>query len=198
MPTWRLFAAIELAPEVRRQLADLIAQLGGALPRDSVRWVRADAIHLTLKFYGEVATDLVPKLRAALERAATGTASPLRLELRELGVFPSPARPRVIWVGVTGELEKLKGLQCAVEAASAPLGFAPVARGFTPHLTLGRVNEGWQPANRTQLSEAFGRLGPGLRGAFAADGISLMRSELGRGGAVYTRLAAAAFGGPPA
>ena len=198
MPAWRLFAAIELPPDVRRQLADLISQLGEALPRGSVRWVRADGIHLTLKFYGEVATEVVPPLSAALAQAAAGTLPPLVLELRELGAFPSPARPRVIWAGVTGELEKLQSLQRAVERASAALGFEPEARGFTPHLTLGRVSEAWRPDDRMQLANVFGRLGPGLRGAMAADSLSLMRSELGRGGAVYTRVAAAPFSGLPA
>ena len=198
MPTWRLFAAIELPSEVRRQLAGMIAQLGVELPGGSVRWVQADGIHLTLKFYGEVATDRVPSLSAALRQAAAGTLPPLALELKELGAFPSPARPRVIWAGVTGELEKLQDLQRAVERASAALGFEPEARGFTPHLTLGRVSEAWRPADRMQLANVFGRLGPGLRGTMAADSLSLMRSELGRGGAVYTRVAAAPFSGPPA
>jgi RNA 2',3'-cyclic 3'-phosphodiesterase len=193
MATWRLFTAVELPLNLRRQLSGLIAQLGEALPRGSVRWVRAEGIHLTLKFYGEVATDQAPRLQAALARAA-GSAAPMALELRELGAFPSLARPRVIWVGVQGEVDKLNALQRAVEEASAPLGFEPEARGFTPHLTLGRVNAGWSPAYQAKLAEACARLGPSLRGAFLAEALSLMRSELGRGGAVYTCLAAATLG----
>lgn len=194
MATWRLFTAVELPQELRAQLSALITQLSAALPRGSVRWVRADGIHLTLKFYGEVATDQVPGLQAALTRAAD-SAAPMALELKELGTFPGPARPRVIWVGVKGEVEKLNALQRAVEEASTPLGFEPEARGFKPHLTLGRVNEGWSPACQAKLAEAFARLGPGLRGAFSAETLSLMRSELGRGGAVYACLAAPRLGG---
>jgi 2'-5' RNA ligase len=194
MPTLRLFTALELPPALRRQLANLIAALGEALPRGSVRWVRAEGIHLTLKFYGEVPAGQVPALQASLRQAALG-ASPLQLELNGLGTFPNPARPRVVWVGIKGDLERLSGLQRAVEEAAIPLGFEPEARGFSPHLTLGRVNAGWRPADKQKLGEAFARLGPGLHGLFAAETLSLMQSDLRPDGAVYTCLLAVALGG---
>jgi 2'-5' RNA ligase len=185
MATLRLFTALELPPAVRRQLADLTAALSAALPHGSVRWVRVEGIHLTLKFYGEVGPDKLEGLQAVVSQAAAGVA-PLRLEMNGLGAFPNLSRPRVIWAGLAGELDRLKGLQRAVEDASRPLGFEPEARGFTPHLTLGRVEPGWRPADRLSLEGAFARLGPGVRGAFTADTLALMRSDLRPGGAVYT------------
>ncbi len=197
MPTLRLFAALELPSPLRRQLADLIAALGEAMPRGAVRWVRADGIHLTLKFYGEVPAGQAPAIQASLRQAAAGAAS-LKLELDGLGTFPNSARPRVIWVGLQGDLDRLGALQRAVEKASVPLGFEPEARGFTPHLTLGRVNPGWQPADQQKLREAIARLDPSLHGAFAAETLSLMQSDLRPGGAVYTCLLAVPLGGSAA
>jgi len=185
MAVLRLFTAVELPAPVRQQLAELIAALSPALPRGSVRWVRAEGIHLTLKFYGEVGGEGLSALQGVVRTAAVGV-GPLSLEMNGLGTFPSLARPRVIWAGLAGELDRLKALQRAVEDASRPLGFEPEARGFTPHLTLGRVEPGWRPADRQSLEGAFARLGPGVRGAFTADTLALMRSELRPGGAVYT------------
>ena len=185
MAMLRLFTAVELPPPVRHQLAELIAALSAALPRGSVRWVRAEGIHLTLKFYGEVSGDKLPGLQAVVKSAAAGV-GPLALEMNGLGTFPNLARPRVIWAGLAGEVDRLKALQRDVDDASRPLGFEPEARGFTPHLTLGRVEPGWRPADRQTLEGAFARLGPGVRGAFTGDTLALVRSDLRPGGAVYT------------
>ena len=185
MATLRLFTALELPPAVRRLLAELTAALSAALPHGSVRWVRVEGIHLTLKFYGEVDSDKLAGLQAVVNQAAAGVA-PLALEMNGLGTFPNLSRPRVIWAGLAGELDRLKYLQRAVEDASRPLGFEPEARGFTPHLTLGRVEPGWRPGDRLSLEGAFARLSPGVRGAFTADTLALMRSDLKPGGAVYT------------
>jgi 2'-5' RNA ligase len=185
MATLRLFTALELPAPVRRQLADVMTALSAALPRGGVRWVRADGIHLTLKFYGEVSGEKLAGLQAVVTQAAAGVA-PLALALNGLGTFPDLSRPRVIWAGLAGEVDRLKALQRAVEEASRPLGFVPEARGFTPHLTLGRVEPGWQSADRKNLEGALARLGPGLSGAFTAGTLALMRSDLRPGGAVYT------------
>jgi RNA 2',3'-cyclic 3'-phosphodiesterase len=185
MATLRLFTALELPTPVRQQLAEVIRALSAAVPRGGVRWVRAEGIHLTLKFYGEVGGEKLAGLQAVVSQAAAGVA-PLALTLNGLGTFPDLSRPRVIWAGLAGEVDRLKALQQAVEEASRPLGFVPEARGFTPHLTLGRVEPGWQPADRKNLESALARLGPGLSGAFTAGTLALMRSDLRPGGAVYT------------
>ncbi len=190
MATLRLFTALELPAPVRRQLADLITALSTALPRGSVRWVRPEGVHLTLKFYGEVGGDKLASLQAVVQQAALGVA-PLKLELSGLGTFPNPSRPRVIWAGLEGDIARLKALQRAVVSASERLGYSPEARGFTPHLTLGRAEPGWRPADRQSLEDAIARLGPGVRGAFTADTLVLMRSDLRPGGAVYTPQATA-------
>jgi len=192
----RVFAALELPLEVRNRLEALISALEAALPRSAVRWVNARGMHLTVKFYGDVAPERLPDVQRALQQVAAG-ASSLNLELRGLGVFPNPVHPRVIWAGAAGDLESLRALQQQVEAASIPLGFKPEARGFTPHLTLGRVKGHLSSVDRQALAEALTRQrAPAEQlGAFTAETLNLMRSDLRPTGAVYTQLFAVPLGG---
>ncbi|HKP48617.1 MAG TPA: RNA 2',3'-cyclic phosphodiesterase, partial [Gemmatimonadales bacterium] len=93
----RLFAAVPIPDPARGQILDLLADLrGGDWP---VRWVHDEGLHLTLKFFGEVASDRLDVIAEALRFAAAG-AGPQALALGELGAFPSRSRPRILWVGV--------------------------------------------------------------------------------------------------
>ena len=186
----RVFTALELPPALCDQLSEVVASLDALLLHGGVRWAQAEGMHVTLKFYGEVVSEKLAELQAALKQAAEG-AGPMALELQGLGVFPNPVHPRVIWVGVAGEVEKLRLLYQKVEQVSASLGFKPEARGFTPHLTLGRVKGRLQPREREALADALARQRGQAFGAFTAETLSLMRSDLKPTGAEYTRLFAA-------
>ncbi len=179
---------MELPAEWQTGLEEVIRRLKASIPRGGVRWVRPEGIHLTLKFFGEVAESHVPTIQLALTQATHGL-SPVTLEADRLGVFPNPLRLRVVWIGVIGEVEKLGRLQKAIEAAVTPLGFPPEARGFTPHLTLGRATESLQSQDRQTLTEALTRLTLEPFQPWTATSLSLVRSELRPSGAVYTRLA---------
>jgi 2'-5' RNA ligase len=189
----RVFAALELPAEWQTGLDEVLRRLQAVIPSGGVRWVRPEGIHLTLKFFGEVAANQAPDIQTALTQA-TQSLPPVSLEVDRLGVFPNPLRPRVVWIGVAGEVEKLGRLQKAIEAAMTPLGFAPEARGFTPHLTLGRVTESLQPRDRQTLMETLTRLPVGPFQTWTASNLSLVRSDLLPSGAVYTRLAAIPLG----
>jgi len=189
----RIFAALELPPELQRQLAQLQKDLQAAAPPRSVRWVRPEGIHLTLKFYGDVAEARLLELQAGLARAA-GAVSPMALTAEGVGVFPNPARPTVVWAGISGELAPLKQLQAAVEAEALALGFKPEGRGYHPHLTLGRVNDSVGPAEARRLMDALGPARARPIGRFSPAKLSLMESELGPGGSVYTPLNTVALG----
>jgi 2'-5' RNA ligase len=118
----------------------------------------------------------------------------MRLSLVGLGVFPNPRRPQVIWAGLAGDLEPLQGLQAAVEARAAALGFAPEARAYQPHLTLGRVKGALAPAELMRLLEHLKAHSTDGFGDFEADALSLVRSDLQPAGSVYTTLYAAPLG----
>ncbi len=183
----RLFVAVELGEEALRALASL----QDALRRrglDGLRWVRPEGVHLTLKFLGETPAERVPAIQEALGEAVSGT-PPHVLRLNGLGTFGSRRSPRVLWVGLEGDLEDLRRLQGRVEAALARLGFPREDRAFSPHLTLARV----RPENAAALSEPIARAieaAPAPEASIAVRDVVLMRSTLGPGGAVYDRLAA--------
>ena len=185
----RLFVACELSQEVKEALARLQAELR---PRhlERLRWVRLEGIHLTLKFLGETPADKVPAIERALAEAATGV-GPFALSLGELGTFPDPrrGRPRVIWVGLSGELQPLAELQKRLETSLAGLGFAPEERPFSPHLTLARVPPEQVASLAPRIQEAIAAVRVS-KVAQRVTEVSLMRSILQAGGAVYQKVAA--------
>ncbi len=181
----RAFIAIELPEALRLKLARLTAELRQAGPPE-VKWVNPDGIHLTLKFLGCIPADTVPRITQAINESVRDIA-PIPLKAEGLGVFPHPRRPQVVSVGVSGDVERLAGLEKRIETRLTPLGFAPESRPFTAHLTLARAKDQMTPEERERL----GQLVMTARFAatpFTADGVSLMRSELRRDGAIYTRL----------
>lgn len=184
----RLFAACELPADVHAALDALVHALRPSVPRGLVRWARPDGVHLTLQFYGDVSAQQQVRLEAALADAARGR-GPMALRTIGVSAFPRPGAARVLWAGVDGDVSALRDLQRQVLALSEVLGFAPEARGFTPHLTLGRVRE---DAGRERLALIAATLaehqawsGP----SFIADRLSLMQSDRRPDGAVYTAVA---------
>ncbi len=182
----RSFIAIELPDELRRELSQLVAQLAPA-KQPWAKWVDPNGIHLTLKFLGDIPPNKIGEITRAMEEAAHGI-PPFHLEVKGLGAFPNLKRAEVAWVGISGELDKLARLQQSIESNLARLGFAPEPRAFTPHLTLARLRRQASFAER----QSFGQIISGASFASAhvieVDAIGLIRSQLAREGAVYTRL----------
>ena len=131
----RVFLALDLDPEVRGRLAELERELRPFARR--ARWVRPEASHLTLRFFGEVSAERVESLAASLSEAFAG-APAFAVAFRGCGVFPDPGNPRVLWVGVPKPPPALFELQSKAEAVARALGFAPERRRFEPHLTVAR------------------------------------------------------------
>ena len=180
----RSFIAIELPDELKLELTRLETRLKlGKQPW--VKWVDPYSVHLTLKFLGGIATDRVGEITRVMEEAVQGM-SPFCLKVRELGVFPNLRRVQVVWVGMGGEVDKLGQLQQRLESNLVPLGFAPESRPFTPHLTLARLRDKAPLDERSR----FGQLIVGTRfeaaGTIKVDAVNLMRSQLTRGGAIYS------------
>ena len=150
-----------------------------------------EGIHLTLKFLGETPAERRAEIEAAVGRAATGV-QPFELHLGKLGTFGSARSPRVLWVDVGGDLQALAKLHSQVEKELGALGFPAEGRRFSPHLTLARVPPERAAEAADPLAAAIaGNQSPS--GTIPATSLSLMRSELQRGGAVYTHLFAASL-----
>ena len=190
----RTFVAVELDASLRKALAqtqaDLQARLQKAMGSDvRIQWVRPESVHLTLKFLGDIPEERIPDIEAALARVA-GAQARCAVDVGGLGAFPDARAPRVLWIGLSGQVDGVTNLAAAVECALVAMGFAPEAKPFHPHLTLARIKERSRDVGRAL---ATGRLLEQTApiGSVTADAIALMKSELKPSGAVYTRLCAA-------
>jgi 2'-5' RNA ligase len=167
--THRLFVALEPSDPVRRRIGAAAAAIRRASTRaaDEVRWVPPENVHLTLQFLGAVPEERVPAVEEAVRAAAAGS-HPLSLEVKGAGGFPNARRPRVVWIGLAGDVDALGALVADLGRRLAPLGFPPEERRFSPHLTIGRARDG--------------RGAPGLAGAVAeaaqADGTTWRASDV--------------------
>lgn len=181
----RSFIAIELPDELKRALGQLESQLKTA-QFSSVKWVDPDSIHLTLKFLGNIDADQTEAITRVMAESARGI-PPFRLEIKGLGAFPNLKRVQVVWVGITGEIDKIAQLQQNLESNLAHLGFTPEARSFTPHLTLARLRNQASPEERQRLGQLVASTSF-QAGIIKVASISLMKSQLAREGAIYSRL----------
>jgi len=186
----RSFIAIELPDELRLGLGRLQASLKN---QAGVKWVDPSGIHLTLKFLGGVDADRLGGITQAMEEAAAGI-SPFRLEVNGLGVFPSPRQVRVAWVGLRGDIDSLLRLQQRLETSLSRLGFTPESRPFTPHLTLARVRDGVSSETRGGFGQAFIGATLDMECTIEVGAIALMRSQLSRQGAIYSRISLVSLG----
>ena len=182
----RSFIAIELPGELKEGLDRLQSRLKKGNP-PGAKWVNPYSVHLTLKFLGNVAVDKIGGITTAMEKAAHGV-SPFHLEIMKPGAFPNLRRVQVVWVGLGGEVDKMTQLQQRLEFALAPLGFAPESRPFTPHLTLARIRSGVSLDERQKFGQLIADARFDMGYTFEVDTISLMRSQLTREGAIYSRL----------
>lgn len=180
----RTFIAVELNPEIRLSLARDIAVLRSRAPR--VKWSKAENLHLTLRFLGDVKENDLEELFDALRGGVAGI-TPFAVEVRGMGVFPHWRHPRVVWAGCgegSGDVTRLAGL---VEDACVELGYEREHRPFSPHLTLGRVK---LPADAEGLRDAVAS-GPEnkVHGFLDVDEVVVFMSTLRRTGPVYSPMA---------
>ncbi len=190
MDAIRAFVAIELPVPILDQLGQIEARLKPHMPLDCIRWVKPDSIHLTLKFLGQVPSDQIALILSSL-RAAVVPQHTFTLEVAEAGCFPNLHRPRVVWVGVKeeGNGNRLAHLQRSVENAISPLGYPTEQRGFSPHLTLGRLARDVRPGDLKKVGDVVAGSNVGSLGRWEVSNVALIKSDLQPSGAVYTVLA---------
>ncbi len=182
MPMIRTFLAIDLPEGIKRG----ISGLQDRLKRDEchIGWVRPEAIHLTLKFLGEIDEKGVPEIEAAITKATKGFV-PFNLRIMGLGVFPNLKKPGIIWLGINEEGDNLLRLQSRIEEEMEKIGHPREERGFKPHLTIGRVRD---PSGLKGLIDAIESEKEVDLGGFETEAVLIMRSDLRPEGPTYTRL----------
>jgi 2'-5' RNA ligase len=191
----RTFIAIELDPALLKALGQVRETFEHQMPPSAVRWVAPDGIHLTLKFLGDTPRSRLPGIEAALGRACAGWA-PFEFVVEGRGCFPHCRRPRVIWVAVRDKGQNLARLQAAIEREVSPLGWPAEERGFSPHLTLGRVGRGTSSRDEAAVGQVVEASVVEQIGRQQVSGVSLIQSQLLPAGAVYSRLFEVQLPGP--
>lgn len=178
----RTFVAIELDNEIKDSLSTLIRELDTA--GRSIRWVKPNGMHLTLKFLGEISQDKITDVESVLGNIAKDYPA-FPLSFAGTGTFPLGARvPRIVWVGI-GENETLRTIQTRVENELQKIHFPREKRQYHPHLTLGRVKG---PHNLETVLKTLSQYKEADFGGMMVTKISLFKSTLKPSGAEYTIL----------
>ncbi len=177
----RTFVAIELPRAVGSAVLSLHSTVE-ARPK-VVKWVKLQNIHLTLKFIGETPRDLIPEINDALSEAVKPHKD-LSLTISGTGVFPKKQRPRILWLGANGEIDRLAALASDINQALDPLGIPAEERKFSPHITIGRIRypQKVTPDVTTFLNSEYEPI------PFTIEKLSLFQSDLVPGGPIYSIL----------
>ena len=181
----RTFIAVRFSDEVISALDDLQARLKSAVgSRAKVKWVQPRNIHLTLQFLGDVDVAVLEEMAGFFKEAFSDN-PPFEVKLSGLGAFPSPKKPRVVWVGIPAGAGELKAVSDAVHKVTQAFGFEGEKRPFKPHVTLGRIRD---PRKSAGISEGLEKMGVAEVGSCQIDVVHLVASELRPTGPVYTTL----------
>jgi 2'-5' RNA ligase len=182
----RLFIAVDPAPQVAARAGRIAARLRDA--GIEAAWVTPAQLHLTLHFLGdEVADADLHRICVAMDEAAA-TVPAFRIACGGVGVFPDRRRPRVVWLGVRAGAAELGRLHDALAAQLEPLGFPREARGFRPHLTLGRLRGGRGSGTAAALAAALDSCPDVDAGETAIERVCLYESRLASTGVEHDRL----------
>ena len=183
----RGFIAVELPERVRNYIASLILWLQQEGLSD-IRWVKPEGVHLTIKFLGTISQETLPDITKVMAQAVR-EATPFRLKLNGMDVFPNVRVPLVLWLGLADKVKPLTSLQSRLEEGLRPLGFPQEGRPFNPHLTLGRISHSLEPRVKRKLTEILtsAQLDQGIE--IPVETLSLIQSTLTPSGALYTHLA---------
>jgi len=177
----RSFIAVDVADSViLKRITDCQTELTrtGA----DLKPVEPENIHATLRFLGEVQVPLLDQVKSELAQVAFQS---FQVELRGVGAFPNPRRPNVVWIGITKGGDELQGIFSSLEPRLRELGFPADRKGFSPHITIGRVKSG---RNREALYSAIMGMSDVEFGSMTVESIRLKKSTLTPKGPIYSTI----------
>lgn len=177
MNSLRCFISIELDTKVKKEIEYYIKKLSDDVLFKSIKWVKPENMHVTLAFLGETPTDSIDQISDVI-KLASGSLDPFSINLKGTGFFPSMGGPRVFWIGIENT-PLLNSLKEKIDAGLYRRGLYFDKKPFSPHLTLGRFK---YPPSQRQFMDGL----PYFEASFLADKISLVKSELLKGGPRYT------------
>jgi 2'-5' RNA ligase len=187
--TSRLFVAFTIPPVQKTRLGRLQGLIAPEIP--NARWVTPEMFHVTLAFLGDVPDIDLNRVCLAVAEACRGF-SPFTVNLKSLGAFPDPTRPRVAWVGLTGPgLETLGRLQQSIAGTLTDAGHPPEDDRFTPHLTLAYIKS--KKGQEIDVSPLIAHYQMWSAGNFLVSGVTTFSSTITPEGPAYLPMATASF-----
>lgn len=184
MQNIRCFLAIKYPCEVCKKIEAYQQFVRSFFPDRSVGWTPGNNLHLTLKFYGEITNNQVNNLKSVLQKIAYEF-TPFSFIATGSGVFPNPDRARILWIGATPG-EHIIHLARRVESISKSINVEQEKRPFSPHLTIGRIRDGFSRTAIESAIQAYLSQPAGDMGCVHVENLVLFRSDLHPGGAIYT------------
>lgn len=183
----RIFVAVDIGDAVRREARRVIETLTGKLEAvqkpPKVTWVKPAALHLTIKFIGEVDPERADALASLL--MAPIPVKPFDVQWRGVGTFPNNKQPRALWIGVIGGAAQLAEIEAEVSRRFAgPHAVEIEDRPLLPHLTLGRVKMAGEGVDWPKVLQAC----EVKQAVTRVDRVALYQSRLSQQGPHYTEL----------
>lgn len=186
MSLLRTFIAVEIPSQVQKKIQEAVEPLRKELGSSLIRWVPTQNIHITLKFLGDVSPASVDQLTQIL-RTEVDSCSAFDMHVGRLGSFPSLKRPRVLFIGIQAPAE-LEALYHGIESACTKLGYESEKRGFSPHLTIGRVKQDASATDQQKIRRILAGTTIDSLGIARVNSVHLYKSDLKPTGSVYTQI----------
>lgn len=176
----RSFIAFDLPQDILESIGDVQAQVKKREVK--LKWVPVKNIHLTMKFIGDIQKNMIDSLANIMAESVEGIGA-ITLSAKGMGVFPGLHRPKVLWIGIDGEVDQLNRLQNTLDKKLSSIGIQAEKRPFTGHLTIGRAKE---KLNMEPLKESLRLFYDFQTRPFTINEMKLFQSELLPTGAVYS------------
>ena len=179
----RSFLAFEMPSQIEEIVSNTLKEMKKS-PLN-VRWTRAGNIHITLVFMGNISKDDLIPIGEAVSKTCRRY-GPFHIALTGSGIFGSLHNPRILWIGLDGDLTRMSYFRNSLQKNLKPFGIKEEKRRFKPHLTLGRFRKGTvSHANMDRFLSKYQNISSPT---CPVEELILFKSELGPGGAVYSRL----------
>lgn len=176
----RAFLGIDLENKMKMEILNLQKTLRNHTVQG--RWKHSDNFHLTLKFLDEISLKQKQQIDGAMEKMCAAV-NPFSLSLSGLGIFPGRDAVRVLWLGLTGDVEELQALYEGINKQLMPLGFPSEKRGYSPHITLGQ-----EIVFKTGFDEIKQKMGEVRFEAFPVKYLYLFKSEQVQNKRIYSKI----------
>jgi len=179
----RSFLAFELPQEIKT----IVATTSGEMRKSpiDVRWVNVDNIHLTVVFLGSVPSEDLDSINKTVAGVCKRY-DPFTIFLSGAGMFASRLNPRILWLGLAGDLDRMAHYRNALQKKLKPFGVKQEKRPFRPHLTIGRFRKG--AGTSPPLEELLAGYKDLTSPETTVRELVLFRSDLKPGGAEYSKL----------